>query len=113
MRLPLALLVAAGSALHAQSFTGTYTFGSNGNVSSFVYNGSAIGNLSVGDIVKSAGITTSSSTNNFRATNWTTGNAVDANDYIGFSLTAAEGYEIDMSSISFGIARSGTGTRRL
>lgn len=111
MRTSLILLLAAGSALHAQSFTGTYTFGSAGNVAEFAYNGTDIINLTEGAMVKSAGITTSSSSNNFRASGWTTASSVDTGDYIGFSLTAAEGYEIDMSSISFGIGRSGTGTR--
>ncbi len=111
MRLTTALLIAAGTALNAQSFTGTYTFGSSGNVSSFAYNGTDIANLTEGAIVKSAGITTSSSTGNFRATNWTTATSIDTGDYIGFSLTAADGYEIDMSTITFGVGRSGTGTR--
>lgn len=111
MRTSLILLLAAGTSLHAQSFTGTYTFGSAGNVAEFAYNGTDIDNLTEGAMVKSAGITTSSSSNNFRATGWTTSTSIDTGDYIGFSLTAAEGYEIDMSSISFGIGRSGTGTR--
>jgi len=102
------------------SFTATYTFGSDGNVSSFAYNGSSYTGLSFSTIEK-VGVTSSSSSGNFRATGWPTGatsgsdsftGSVDLGKYIGFSLSASEGYTLSVSAITFGIGRSGTGTRQ-
>jgi autotransporter-associated beta strand protein len=104
------MISATPSSAGAQAFSGNYTFGSSGNVASFDYNGAPITNLTVSPIVKAAGITTSSSSGNFRATNWSTG-ALASDDYIEFSLTAGTGFVIDMTSITFGVGRSGTGTR--
>jgi fibronectin-binding autotransporter adhesin len=89
----------------------TYTFGTNGNTNSFAYNGSNVANLTEGNMVKSAGISNVSSSGNFRANNWTTNSSFDANDYIGFTLTAASGWTLNMTNMTFGIGRSGTGTR--
>lgn len=99
-------------AVHAQSFTGTYTFGaSGGNTNSFAYNGTGIANLTVGNLVMGSGIGPSSSSGNMRATNWTTAASLDPNDYIGFTLTAASGFSLSMTDFNFGVGRSGTGTR--
>jgi autotransporter-associated beta strand protein len=46
-----------------------------------------------------------------RATNWTTSASLDLNDYIGFTLTAASGFNLSMTDFNFGVGRSGTGTR--
>jgi len=101
----------------ATTFTGTYTFGSAGNVNSFAYNGAAIPNLNVGNLLK-VGVTTSSSGNNFRATSFATetspfdlNGVLDSSKYFEFSLTAATGYTLDMTSFTFGVGRSGTGPR--
>lgn len=119
--IPALFCALCASALGQIAFTGTYDFsGTAGNVASFNYNGTAISNLTVGPIIKSAGITTSSSTNNSRATNWAVDNApigsltgaIDTTKYIEFTLTAATDYAIDLSSISFGVGRSGTGPRQ-
>jgi hypothetical protein len=120
LRIFPALLVAVGAAFavaasaHAQpvAFTNaTYTFGTNGNVSSFAYNGTAVSNLVPGNLIKSAGLTTSSSSGNFRASGWTTNAAIDTNDYIGFALSSGAGTTLSLSNFNFGIGRSGTGTR--
>jgi hypothetical protein len=110
----------AGPAGPPAAFTGTYTFGTGGNVTSFAYNGPAIDDLSVGDLAK-VGVTTSSSSNNFRASNWPTGatnasnvfaGVLDPGKYFEFTLTAAAGHTLAMESLSFGVGRSGTGPRQ-
>jgi autotransporter-associated beta strand protein len=111
------VIFAASTAAHAQSFSGTYTFGSDGNVTTFPYNGTAVPNLTVGDLTK-VGVTSGASSGNFRASNWAldpvigslTG-SVDLGKYFDFTLTAAAGYTFDMSSFDFGVGRSGTGPR--
>jgi hypothetical protein len=102
-------------------FTATYTFtGTTGNVASFAYNGTVYDGLTIGTIDK-VGVTTSSSTGNFRATGWPTGattgsdvftGSVDEAKYIGFTITAVSGYKFTITSISFGVGRSSTGTRQ-
>ena len=110
----------AGPAGPPAAFTGSYTFGTGGNVTSFAYNGPAIDDLSVGDLAK-VGVTTSSSSNNFRASNWPTGatnasnvfaGVLDPGKYFEFTLTAAAGHTLAMESLSFGVGRSGTGPRQ-
>jgi autotransporter-associated beta strand protein len=113
-KLLLAILVTCiASHGHAQTaFTGTYTFtGTTGNTNSFAYNGTGIANLTVGNLVMGSGIGASSSGGNMRATNWTTSASLDLNDYIGFTLTAASGFNLSMTDFNFGVGRSGTGTR--
>jgi len=108
----LAIFTAPEVDAQTNAFTNaTYTFGADGNVSSFAYNGSNVANLTEGNMVKSDGITTSSSSGNFRATGWTTGSSLDTADYIGFTLTADSGWNLNMTNMTFGIGRSGTGTR--
>ncbi len=98
-------------------FTGTFTFGSDGNVNSFAYNGSPILNLTVGNLTKN-GVTSSSSSGNFRASNWALdtsagalGGSVDLAKYFEFTLTAGPGFTFDLDSLNFGVGRSGTGPR--
>lgn len=103
-----------------ETFTGTFTFGANGDVASFDYNGTPIPGLTVSPIAK-VGVTTSSSSGNFRASGWpvgaTSGSDVftgdlDPTKYIEFTITAADGKAIDLPTLNFGIGRSGTGTRQ-
>lgn len=116
--LVLALLVMGVGNVWGQ-YTGIYTFGSAGNVSSFNYNGTAISNLTVSAITKN-GVTSSSSSGNYRASNWTIGSTnggaaggtLDATDYFEFTITAASGYTISNPNLNFGVGRSGTGPRR-
>ncbi|MCA0350285.1 MAG: lamin tail domain-containing protein, partial [Bacteroidetes bacterium] len=102
-----------------QAFTGTYTFtGSSGNVSSFAYNGSTITNLTVSPLTKE-GVTTSSSSGNFRANDWDTGStdggaaggSVNLSKYFQFTISATSGYTLSNMSINFGAGRSSTGPR--
>ena len=114
----VSFIVASSGIQAATTFTGTYSFASaTGNVSSLAYNGTAIPNVTVGNLVK-VGVTTSSSSGNFRATNFATetlpfdlNGAIDVSKYFEFSLTASTGYTLDMSSFTFGVGRSGTGPR--
>ncbi len=90
-------------------FQATYTFGSDGNVASFVYNGTSYAGITMGNLEK-IGITSTSSTNNFRGSGWSLTD-IDTEKYIGFTISAVTGYKFTVNSISFGIGRSGTGTR--
>ena len=80
------------------SFTATYSFGSSGGVTSFSYNGTSYDGISPGTMDK-VGITSSSSTGNFRGSNWPTGatsgsdtftGSVDLGYYIGFTIDPIE-----------------------
>lgn len=105
----------------AASFTGGYDFsGSAGNVANLSYNGASVPDVSFGSL-KKVGVTTSASSGNSRASGWSTGattgsdtftGTVDLGKYFEFSITANAGFEIDMTSISFGIGRSATGPRQ-
>ena len=113
----LAVIFAASSAFAQTTFTGTYAWGSLGNTNSFAYNGTDIPNLTEGNFLK-VGVTTSSSSGNFRASAWaldaTSGSltgSVDLGKYFEFSLTAAAGFTFDMTSFTFGVGRSSTGPR--
>ena len=108
--------------LSAQTpFTATYTFsGTTGHVESFTYNGTTYEGISMGTINK-VGVTSSSSTKNFRASGWPLGatdgsdvftGSVDTGKYIGFTINAVSGYKFTVSTIQFGIGRSKTGTRQ-
>lgn len=122
IRILLFLFLMTTSQMWGQTpFTATYNLsGSGNNVSTFTYNGTVIPGVNMGNLVK-VGITSSSSDNNFRATNWPLGatngsnvftGSVDLNEYIGFTMTAVDGYVFTVTSITFGIGRSGTGTRQ-
>lgn len=104
----LSLLV-VGMAWGQTPFTATYTFGSDGNVASFVYNGTSYAGITMGNLEK-VGITSTSSSNNFRGSGWSLTD-IDTEKYIGFTISAVTGYKFTVNSISFGIGRSGTGTR--
>lgn len=116
----LPALLATADSLHAQAFTGAFTFGSGGNVDSFAYNGTAIPGISVSPLTKN-GVTTSSSSGNSRATGWPTGatngsdvftGSLDPTKYFEFTFTAAPGKVINLPGLTFGIGRSGTGPRQ-
>jgi hypothetical protein len=108
----------AGPPGQPEAFGGTFTFGSNGNVTAFAYNGGAIDDVTVGDLVK-VGVNTSSSSGNFRATDWavdptagTLAGSLNPNKYFEFTLSAAAGHTLGMESLTFGVGRSGTGPRQ-
>lgn len=113
----LSLTAVSLSGVNGQVFTGNFTFGSSGNVTSFVYNGSAVDNIIVSALTKN-GVNTSSSSGNFRASNWAldtspgalAGN-VDTSKFFEFSLTPVSGFTFNINSLSFGVGRSGTGPR--
>jgi hypothetical protein len=76
------------------TFSATYNFTTGNNTNSFPYNGTLVTNVTIGAMIKSAGINTApgSPINSFRATSWTTNGALDANEYIGFSVMANPGF---------------------
>ncbi len=113
--------VAGSFPLRAQTpFSGTFNLSGGGNdVLAFPYNGAPIGNVTVSDLVKSGNST--SSTGNFRRNNWPLGatngsntfnGTIDLSKFIEFSLTAEDDFLLDLTSITFGIGRSGTGPRQ-
>jgi hypothetical protein len=114
------LFSAAQAELVTNSFTATFTWGADGNVASFPYNGTAIDDLTIGNAEK-VGITTSPSSNNFRASAWALDSSVDPfqltgvvdlGKYIQFTLTADAGATLNMTSINFGVGRSAAGPRQ-
>jgi len=107
-----ALLLMAGLVFAQTPFTATYTFGNDGNVASFAYNGTSYPGFAMGNIDK-VGVTSTSSNGNFRANNWPldTVGGVDTGKYIGFTISAEPGYVFTVTSITFGIGRSAAGTR--
>jgi len=118
----IAFTVLGISSLSTQAatvFSGTFTWGADGNVASFPYNGAAIENLDVSNATK-VGITSTSSSSNFRGDNWALDGApigsltgsIDTTKYIEFTVSANAGYTIDMATLVFGIGRSGTGPRQ-
>lgn len=116
-----ACLVIFSQIVNAAVFTGTYDFSAaSGDTTSFTYNGATVENVTVGDLIK-VGVTSSSSADNSRAKSWSTGassgsdsfsGAIDLGKYFEFSLTAETGYTVDLTSITFGLGRSGTGPRQ-
>ena len=102
-------------------FTAVYNLSGDGNdVVAFEYNGQIYDGIILGNLIKS-GITSSSSNNNFRGSNWPLGATngsdeftgdIDTSKYIAFYIEAANGYKFTITSITFGIGRSATGPRQ-
>lgn len=113
----LGLAAVSLAGVNAQVFTGTFSFNaSSGNTTSLNYNGNPISNLTISALTKN-GVTNSSSTNNFRASDWaldpvvgTLTGVVDTSKYFEFSLSSTS-HTINMTSLTFGLGRSGTGPR--
>jgi len=103
------------------NFTATYDFAGSGNdVTSFTYNGDTYEGITPQPLLK-VGATSSSSTGNFRAKNWPLGATSDSDvftgdidlaKYIGFSIEPVTGYTFTITSIKFGLGRSGGGPRQ-
>ena len=122
MKYLVTLLVFVVCFANAQTaFTATYSLAGGGNdVTSFAYNGTTYAGISVGALTKN-GFTSSSSTGNYRGSNWPTGattgsdvfsGSVDLAKYIAFTISAQSGYRFTISSITFGVGRSSTGPRQ-
>lgn len=117
----LFVLAALSLAWAQVPFSATYTFdGTTGHVASFVYNGTTYEGVSMGDLLK-VGVTSSSSTGNFRANNWPLGatngsddfdGVLDPDKYFGLTISAQTGYHFSLSTITFGVGRSATGIRQ-
>jgi hypothetical protein len=116
------LLLAFGLSGWGQTnFTATYNLSGDGNnVTSFSYNGTVYDGINPGDLIK-IGITSSSSSNNFRGSNWPLGatngsddftGTIDLTKYIGFTIEPVAGYKFTITSITFGVGRSATGPRQ-
>lgn len=106
------LLFAFGLSNNAQAqtaFTATYTLiGDGNNVAALPYNGAPQMGIDVGDLLK-VGITSTSSSGNFRGNDWPTANAVDTGKYIQLNIEANNGFEFEISEVNFGVGHSSTG----
>ena len=112
----LILLAFAFAAGFAQTtFTATYSFGRvwDSNVTSLAYNGSPILGLNMGNIQK-VNVDSWTTEYSFRAVKWPVGQnvGIDSDKYIGFNITAADGYKFTVTSIEFGISKSVPGARK-
>ena len=118
------IAASAANAAYVPNFGGTYTFPSGTQASSTAagaYNGTVMTGLTPSSVTNS-GTTWSSSGGNYRATGWaldtntpsagSMSGSIDTNKYISFTLAADAGYSFDITSITFGIGRSGTGPRQ-
>lgn len=99
---------------------GSYTFGANGNVNSFAYNGPALTGVTASNLTKN-GFTTSSGAGSFRGNDWPLGatngsstftGSIDPTKYIEFTLTAATGQTFSNPKVRFDLYRSSTGPRQ-
>lgn len=106
--LVLMFALAAGFAQTAIPFEATYTFGADGNVTSFAYNGTQYPGISMGSIEKKY-LTSVSSDGNFRAEGWPNG---ISSPRIVFTISAVPGYKYTVNSITFGLGRTATGATR-
>ena len=103
------------------NFTATYNFaGNETDVVSFAYNGDTYEGITPQPLLK-IGVTSTVSTNNFRAKEWPLGatsesdvftGVIDLEKYIGFSIEPVAGYTFTITSIKFGLGRSATGPRQ-
>ena len=120
-----AVVAQVANAAYVPNFGGTYTFQSGTQTSAATagaYNGTAQTGLTPSSVTNSAATTWSSSGGNYRATGWaldpsfattaTLTGSVDLAKYISFSLDASIGYSFDITSITFGVGRSGSGPRQ-
>jgi hypothetical protein len=101
----LIFTLAAGFAQTPIPFTATYTFGTEGHVTSFEYNGTPYSGISMGNIEKKY-VTSVDSDNNFRATGW--GNGFSS-PRIEFTINHVQGYKYTVNSITFGLGRAADG----
>jgi hypothetical protein len=109
-----------GMAEAGVTFSGTYFFASSTTANPMPYSGASIANVTPSSMTVSSAVTWSASGGNFRASNWAVDVApagglagqINLSKYISFSLTADAGFTIDMTSITFGVGRSGTGPRQ-
>ena len=102
----VALLGGAKGVLAAQLILYDFT-GAAGNEDSF---GPAFqpGNGNVSDIGRGSGLGASTATSAFSARSWST-DALDLDDYFGFSISPNEGFEMNLMTLEFDERRSGSG----
>jgi hypothetical protein len=98
-----AMLFAAGTA-QAEVVAEWDTSGKTGTEVSIAGAGSA--QVTAADLVRGAGVAASSAANNFGSTGW---NGVNANDYIQFGMTVANGYQANLNELWISTRSSSTG----
>ena len=101
LSLPLATLAALLVLLPSGqpvAFAGTVTFNYTSNSPNATISDSAV---TATVVSAGSGVTTGISGNNLDTANWTTAAALDANDYVGFSITPAAGYTVNVTDFSF------------
>jgi hypothetical protein len=68
------------------------------------------GNATFSDFTRNnVGVSPSNPGNTFASNDWSTNGSIDTSKYEGFSITAAGGFHLNLSSLSFDLYRSATG----
>ena len=115
----IAVALWVNQAQSATTFTGAFDLTSVA-ANNFAYNGASITDVTVSNL-NGVGVTYNSGAGRLMFTGWNTGattgsnsftGAINLSKYIEFSLTAAAGTKIDMTSLDFGFRRSATGARQ-
>lgn len=110
---PACLLVALSlpTAAFAAPFTATYTFtGSPGNQASEPVDANPVGAL-FSAITRGPGVVASAGIDSINSSGWTTGAAIDVNDYYEFTITPSANFALDVTELAFTFRRSATGPR--
>lgn len=97
------LCLTAGTA-HADYVAQWDTTGKTGTETSISGTGSA--NVTADSLVRGAGLSASSASNNFGSTGW---NGVNANDYYQFGISVADGYTVTLDDLYIATRSSATG----
>lgn len=106
-----ALAALAGPGAHAQTL-GIYTFtGAAGNEPTFAVDTQPT-DATFSPMQRGSGTTPSASANRFAASGWTLTNAIDQNQWFGFSVTPNSGSALNLDSLTFTERRSLTSVRR-
>jgi hypothetical protein len=87
----------------------TFSFtGSSGNEASLAPDAQP-DHLSVSDLIRGSGLSAASGAGTFSASGWTTGTALDPNDYFAFSITPEIGWTMTLTDLLLDERRSLTG----
>lgn len=101
------LLALAAGTLNAQLFTRTFTAASGcptGDNNVITVTGASLSSVGRG-----TGVSCNATANVFNSSFTATGGTIDLNKYIDFTVTAASGYDVTLTSVNYGRQRSGTG----
>lgn len=99
--LPAVVIGGAAGTSHAALITGVYTFDTEFGFPTQT-------GLTFSPFSR-VGVNTNAGTGVFNSRDWNTGSSIDLAEYVEFTVTPDAGYEMDLSSITFGSQRSSTG----